>query len=150
MVQIVIRPLEERKPAVESILDRWFATRGIPLTVADFTPENRRRLLRPEWKSLEKLRETASWLVALIGAPSPNQARTALGVGLNKFYSWLHLLRLTMPLVSQDRQAAVLAALVQGIHGSNEVRDEDDASDAQLNDSRDLDDEPVNDSADDE
>ena len=112
MMRVSLRPLAERRTAIEPMFDRWFAVHGSPLRIADLTPENRRRILTHDWRTLGKLRETAERLDAIVRAPSLNQARKALGVPRNTFYSWFgNTLRLEDPLVSAAREPGLLAAL---------------------------------------
>jgi hypothetical protein len=135
MMRVALRPLTERRAAVEPMLDRWLAARGSPLRVADLTPENRRQLLTHDWRALDKVREAAKRLDAIIRAPSLNQARLALGVARNTFYAWFgSTLRLDYPLVPEDREPALLAALA----AQPQQADEDPA------------DEPTDDSIDDD
>lgn len=115
MMHVGLRPLAARRTAILPLLDRWLAARGSPLRVADLTPENRHALLVHDWReNLVKLRETAERLDAIIRAPdfSLNQARKALGVARNTFYSWFSsTLRLSLPLVPDERARALQAAL---------------------------------------
>jgi len=94
------------------MLDRWFAAWGNPLRVADLTPENRRRILAHDWRTFDKLRETAQRLDAIIRAPTLNQARLALGVARSTFYAWFgSTLRLEDPLVPPERERALIAKI---------------------------------------
>lgn len=112
MMRVSLRSLAERRAAIEPMLDRWFAVHDSPLRVADLTPENRRRILTHDWRTLGKLRETAERLAAIVRAPSLNQARKALGIPRSTFYSWFgSTLRLEDPLVSAERELELLAAL---------------------------------------
>lgn len=112
MMRVALRPLVERRSAIEPMLDRWLAARGSPLRVADLTPSNRRRILKRNWRSFRKLRELARRLDVIVRAPSLNQARLALGVARSTFYTWFgRTLKLEDPLVSEDRKPALLATL---------------------------------------
>jgi hypothetical protein len=115
LMQVALRPLTERRAAIHPLLDRWLASHGSPLRVADLTPENQQALLVHDWRdNLSKLRETAERLDAIVRAPefSLNKARKTLGVARSTFYSWFgSTLRLSPPLVSDERAPAVLAAV---------------------------------------
>lgn len=106
-------PMRRRRAAIHRLIDHRLAVGGSVLRVADLTPENQRALLVNPWReNLRAVRETAVRLDAIVRAGfSRSRAADLLKIAHQTFYNWYGItMRLTKPLVPDERAAALTAA----------------------------------------
>jgi hypothetical protein len=114
LMHIALCPMSRRRAAIHRLLDEQLAARGSVLRVEDLTPHNRRMLLINPWReNLAAVRQAAVRLDAIVSNGfSRRRAAAALGIARQTFYDWCNgTMRLSKPLVTESRQAALLAAL---------------------------------------
>jgi pSer/pThr/pTyr-binding forkhead associated (FHA) protein len=99
MSKVEIRALRARRAELGVLVDRLLVENRLSLRVTDLTRENQRALEAYPWpENLDELRETVTWMAAIVREGSIRKAAPLLGVPRSTLQYWMERIDLTLPL----------------------------------------------------
>ena len=102
MRKVEIRPLRARRTELAMLIDHLFVENRMSLRITDLTSANQKGLHHYSWpQNLDELRETVTWIAAIVREGSIRKAAQVLRVPRSTMQYWMDQIKLTLPLARE-------------------------------------------------